>query len=1129
MVFSAGNVIVLLIVLVILAIYRQLDRNNRSLEKVKRYAERVQADLDSIVEEKATQIKDMGIELEVHQKAAREVLNRIQSLEDGLNERASQIERIGTRIGDYDTALDELMKMTSQAEENINRIREESEYIDTVGKRIKSSQAQLQELEGRIPEIVDEFEARNVESLKDAEERAVQHADDRVVEIRNDIESAEQQVRGLEEQVGRARERGEELAGAVEQDIRGLHEELHETTRSEVQQFKASVDQFASRFAEVEADYQARLESAAARGEKLEHSALEKIKEHIHTRFRDVGAQVKELAAGNLAELRGHVQESVQEIQTAAESWKEEQKRVVSGLGESLSDLEKRFGDRIGEVEKLRVDYAEQLKNLRGELGSRRSELENEITKVRSELSEKLTGATEGVEERVLGEVENRLSDYEEQISYRFNKLEQVNTDLDNLEGVLRQAMAGTEERIKEDFAAFGRELEERRQEDRREAGEVMQGIRNEMQELETGIQDLKSRAYDNVSEKLQGFEDDFLSDLKSRSIAMDQKLVEWQQGVDNNIEELAEQFRSDRTNIEQQYTEGLRTGLADLQNRFYSQFEKFEQQVSDFQQSVSARIQSSEGQIESFEESTRQEVDEMKKRAERSFQQEFARHSEQVSDQIDRFEKELHGRIQQLQEQVEEGTNALTASVENAKSDTAVWRARVENDLKGAEETVTGRVSDLEDQIRESVRKMQSEYEQEKEELFSKLASERDTMREDLATLRDRVSTLRADLDTQVKESMDEFRKQYTTLEQQLTERAGEVASESEERINEFKSTVSDVREQFDGMQKKLFGRIDDEARILSVRLEEIDKRTKNFVEQTKIFERADSLKISLQETVEDLKAELSKVEAQRDEAQEIQAQFAKIRKLSGEATEKMTRFLSEKRRIDALEDDFKKLMGMSQAVEVKLQNLTATDDTIQTVQAKLRGLDDIEKQVEERYDRLEKKKSIVDVTTQGVDKNFQQLEDLEQRLESLDQELRNLPQQIGTLESQVRDLSAHKKDADQAMKQVSQLDDTLADIEARMQELQTAREWLARTETRLEEVGREAQEQVKLLGSLLREDGKSGGSTGKGEGAPSMSARETVIKLARQGWKVDEIARQMKVSRGEVELILELAGKAT
>ena len=96
-------------------------------------------------------------------------------------------------------------------------------------------------------------------------------------------------------------------------------------------------------------------------------------------------------------------------------------------------------------------------------------------------------------------------------------------------------------------------------------------------------------------------------------------------------------------------------------------------------------------------------------------------------------------------------------------------------------------------------------------------------------------------------------------------------------------------------------------------------------------------------------------------------------------------------------------------------------------------------------------------------------------------------------------------------------------------MQELQKAREWLARTETRLEEVGREAEEQVKLLGSILRKEKGDGQSQEKGNdrGAPSLSARDTVTKLAHQGWKVDEIARATRVSRGEVELILELASK--
>jgi DNA-binding NarL/FixJ family response regulator len=87
----------------------------------------------------------------------------------------------------------------------------------------------------------------------------------------------------------------------------------------------------------------------------------------------------------------------------------------------------------------------------------------------------------------------------------------------------------------------------------------------------------------------------------------------------------------------------------------------------------------------------------------------------------------------------------------------------------------------------------------------------------------------------------------------------------------------------------------------------------------------------------------------------------------------------------------------------------------------------------------------------------------------------------------------------------------------------MQKAREWLARTETRLEEVGRQAEEQVKLLGTIMR---KEGGPTGD-RGAPSLSARETVAKLAHQGWKVEEIARATKLSRGEVELILELSGR--
>src|SRR6056297_2433464 len=103
--FSGADIIVIAIVLIVLFVYRQLDRNNRSLEKVKKYADRVHEELEAHVQAKVVAIKDMGIELEVHQKAAREVLKRVQAIESGLNDRAEEIERIGTRIGEYDAAL----------------------------------------------------------------------------------------------------------------------------------------------------------------------------------------------------------------------------------------------------------------------------------------------------------------------------------------------------------------------------------------------------------------------------------------------------------------------------------------------------------------------------------------------------------------------------------------------------------------------------------------------------------------------------------------------------------------------------------------------------------------------------------------------------------------------------------------------------------------------------------------------------------------------------------------------------------------------------------------------------------------------------------------------------------------
>ena len=65
-------------------------------------------------------------------------------------------------------------------------------------------------------------------------------------------------------------------------------------------------------------------------------------------------------------------------------------------------------------------------------------------------------------------------------------------------------------------------------------------------------------------------------------------------------------------------------------------------------------------------------------------------------------------------------------------------------------------------------------------------------------------------------------------------------------------------------------------------------------------------------------------RVDSQRKELRDIEGQFTKLRKSADDVNEKMNRFVAEKRRIDALEGDYKRLLSMSQSVELKLEHVT-------------------------------------------------------------------------------------------------------------------------------------------------------------------------------------------------------------
>jgi DNA repair exonuclease SbcCD ATPase subunit len=237
------------------------------------------------------------------------------------------------------------------------------------------------------------------------------------------------------------------------------------------------------------------------------------------------------------------------------------------------------------------------------------------------------------------------------------------------------------------------------------------------------------------------------------------------------------------------------------------------------------------------------------------------------------------------------------------------------------------------------------------------------------------------------------------------------------------------------------------------------------------------------------------------------------------------MTTFLSERHRIEVMEKHFERLIKTSQSVEEKLNQVETSNDVLQTVQVQIRKLEDSLKETEEKYQRIERKNEVLEQTNEGIDQNFKSLQRTEGAIKNAEKIVSSLSEQFDDLRGSIEALAAENQKAQNAVEKITALDDSLSQIEKRIAEMNKAREWVARNETELKTLDKNIRENIKLAKGLFEQGDRKSASESKG--APSPLDRDNVLRLKNQGWTIDEIASTMKMSRGEVELILEVGSR--
>jgi chromosome segregation ATPase len=1069
MLFTTGNLITLGIVLVVLVIYRQLDRDNRSLEKVKKYAERLKDELSAYVDKRAEDLQRYGIELDVQQKAAKVALEKVQAVQEALSQRAEAIGGIEKRLGEYDTALSRLMEMTKRVDENLSRLHEEAEFTDQVAAKLDAAEKTMAGIERDLPALRASFAKDSAAALESFKGEMLADVGRRLGEVGALLEKAKAEANGT---IRRAEEGRQEL----------------------------------------EREYAKAFEKARVEASKLEDVAFDKLREGTEAK----AARLKDLMEEKFAQLGALAKEKATETQGMVKAikaeWKAEADEASTSMAKSLDEAEARVKAQADSVSKAEASIAEAAAKMQAE---------------RDAIEARLAAEGAALASKAFDEFGHRLAEYQSEVEARFERLDAAGAELGQLDQALRATMDQTARRVENDFAAFGQALEDRRERFEEGFNAEAGKLRGNMKSLEDELDALKARAYDNVSEKLKVFEDEFFADLKTRSEEIEARLAAWRSDLDKTLSELSAASTAERVAAEKGFAEEHRARIAELQARSQDQLDKLRERIEALQDGIRAQSGMADEALAALKESVLKDAADARGTAQAYVEGEISRFSLESSGRLKNAERELGASLDALSASVAEEEERIRATREAVAQATTGFNDRFAEAVAEAEGRLRAELDKFSASSLALIDKAKTDYEDQSASFVQASQAERDRLAKELASLEDRTAELRTDLSGRISQALEGFSRGYESLLADLEKRRREAQAEGDTRLREYRDAVQDLALKLESSRAQAIAKAETEAARLSGVLAEIDKEQKAFVAQTKIFERTDELKDALAAGIESMKSDLARLDGRRAEIAEIENQLGKVKRLEDEVNQKVTRFLAEKRRIDSLEEDFSRLASVSQGVDKRLEEVTGQADALTQAQADIRKVLDLSKEADAAYERLEKKTGVIDATAEAVDKNFQQIQAVEKAVATLGGELRKLPERVTELKKSVDQLAAGQDKTEAAVRKLAELDADIADAEKRIAEVQKAREWVARAETRLEEIDRKAEEQLKLLSTLLKEEGGSGRAS-RERGAPTASVQETVRKLARQGWSVDEIARAVKVSRGEVELILELGGNS-
>ena len=1074
------NLITLVICIGIIIAFRQSDKNNRSIEKAKKYGDKIKEDLEAFVNEKNSTLSDLSTELGVQQSKAIATVKRLDDLRAMFLEQTETVEARSAAIQDIDRYITEsgqtiqkLMDMTALAEKNLMEITREADFVDSLAKSINAARAQLNNLTESIPELKQNFAAEADAKLSEYKSKILDEMGLVINDVENRLASAQ-------------RDTGE----------------LLEVTSIKLQDL-----------------YKEAYNSAADKAGALQEAAFAKLKEETAERVQSYRKEFEETAAEIETQMDDNLNRTRQMASDFKAEWETQAKDYLAQMQSDFSRTEENISLRINSI-------SEKLKETEDAVSVRSDAIAADLNQTEATMRSQFNSLASNFQDNVnsLSKfTDKKLNEFKIQTEERFTKFEKAIENVDSLKEEIEKSQALIKNEIIADFSSYVNSAKQSQQNFFNEFTNNSEKIRERMKAIDAGIDDLKAKAYTNVSEKLKMFEDDFFADLAKRSEAINLSFDQWKDDVSANMTLLASENESARKDLEEKYKAELRVRLGQAAEEYKALFTKLDEKVKDVEAGLNSRVSAMDGTVEQYIESFRADVDQIKAKASQQLETELASYKEQVREAVSNQNAELENTSKGMQEKLLSIREESEAKFETIKKDFETWKNRTDQQFTDARSFFDEKITNFAGLTENAIKNLDAKYNAQYKDFVAKSGDTFNGIQAKLNSVDTKVASANKAIDEHASEVTNRFNTEAEKLNEVINKKIKEAASEAALSVQGINDMILEVRNRLDETQEKVREKIEADADRLNSLIEEIDKKQNDFITQTKVFERADELKEGLEKDIASLKNEVTKFEVYKNAMDDLTLQYDKVTHLEEEAKQKVSRFMNERKNIELLEGEFIKLNALSDSMDKKIIELTAVNDDLQQYQVQIRRLEEGIGDVNTRYERLEKKEAVLNQTLESIDSAFENLKTLESDIKQFKTEVSVIPPEMEKIKVTLETLLSNQGRAEAVCEKIESVDSTLEDLNSKMDNLKQARSWLAATETRLKEISSESEAQLKLMADLFKGEKPERNESG----SPSLNVQENVLKLSRQGWKNNEIAKALNLSLGEVDLILEYADK--